>query len=611
MKKKKLEFIPVLLIVVEFLVMSVVAGLTFDKILSSMGSDYAKSLVNQSKQYINEEMNKPIIVGQTLATYPAFISALEDESQMTEEEFVNAISSELNKLEDNLGDKYSIYLISDGSRRYVTSSGLHKIVDVQNDEHDIWYSMFLENADEYSMDIDIDQSRNNAWTAFVNCRIFDSNDKFVGCLAIAYDISNVHAMFKEIEETYSCAISVYDANRNLTVSIENVSKEAYYNIEKNATSYEDSFKITRKGFSTVTYLESLGWWIIIEDDNVDYFHSYLRLILLLATVFVVVMVIMIVFTSKIMKKETSIVTKDAQVEGLGSLASIYYSMHLINLATDEYLSLKQVEGFENYEGYHSGKDAKNAIVRLMSLGFGNSGHDFSKIIDFCNLDTIEEKLNNKTDISREFVSNDGNWYRARFIAKDYDISGKLVSVIYALENINEQKRYEKHLKELSETDKLTGITNRGHGETLFEDMFLKKQAGTMLIMDGDHFKDINDTYGHSAGDEVIITIARVLKESFTEKDIVMRLGGDEFAVYIVGEYTYETVKPLVDRFIKKVSEVKLSQIGNKKIEMSIGALMYDGIKRTNFETMYKHTDKLLYESKLIDGSYCKYDTFAR
>lgn len=100
------------------------------------------------------------------------------------------------------------------------------------------------------------------------------------------------------------------------------------------------------------------------------------------------------------------------------------------------------------------------------------------------------------------------------------------------------KRAEEALRALSDQDELTGLLNRRGFRPLAEQALrLGRRTGTpaaLLAVDLDHFKPINDTHGHAAGDAALRAVARVLRDTVREGDIVGRLGGDEFAVYATG-----------------------------------------------------------------------------
>lgn len=88
------------------------------------------------------------------------------------------------------------------------------------------------------------------------------------------------------------------------------------------------------------------------------------------------------------------------------------------------------------------------------------------------------------------------------------------------------------LQTLAELDGLTGLYNRVTMERRVDDHLRRKQPGTMIVLDLDHFKQVNDRYGHIAGDMLLYTIANVLKKMFNGSNLVGRVGGDEFVIFI-------------------------------------------------------------------------------
>ncbi|MBA2349810.1 MAG: EAL domain-containing protein [Solirubrobacterales bacterium] len=109
-------------------------------------------------------------------------------------------------------------------------------------------------------------------------------------------------------------------------------------------------------------------------------------------------------------------------------------------------------------------------------------------------------------------------------------------VMSAIRDVTERKEAEAHLRHLAEHDTLTGLLNR----RCFEEHFAREIAlaarygaeGTLLLLDIDSLKDVNDAQGHSVGDDILKRIARILQTRMRSTDIVARLGGDEFAVLL-------------------------------------------------------------------------------
>lgn len=147
------------------------------------------------------------------------------------------------------------------------------------------------------------------------------------------------------------------------------------------------------------------------------------------------------------------------------------------------------------------------------------------VLSFIDTDTLEERLGEKNTIEDEFIGKVSGWCRQRFIKVDHDADGNLHHVLYCIEGIDAEKQRESKLRYLSETDRMTGLYNRGCGERKIIKAIKNNSKGFLCLIDCDKFKKINDTYGHAVGDQVIIAVAQALKKSCREHDIVLRLGG--------------------------------------------------------------------------------------
>jgi diguanylate cyclase (GGDEF)-like protein len=122
------------------------------------------------------------------------------------------------------------------------------------------------------------------------------------------------------------------------------------------------------------------------------------------------------------------------------------------------------------------------------------------------------------------------------------------------DEINRRGALEDELRVLASTDALTGLVNRRAFMERFAHELLRSQrhgpSPTLLILDIDFFKKINDTYGHPAGDAVLVHVAHVLRTSLRNLDIIARIGGEEFAVTLV-ETNSEMAEPVIDRLLQR------------------------------------------------------------
>ncbi len=116
-----------------------------------------------------------------------------------------------------------------------------------------------------------------------------------------------------------------------------------------------------------------------------------------------------------------------------------------------------------------------------------------------------------------------------------DVDGTPRYCIKQLEDISERKRFEGELAYLADHDPLTGLYNRrAFQRELEQEVARGRPDGAVVVIDLDHFKDINDTLGHAAGDQVIGRVAHLLARRVRRQDVLGRLGGDEFAAVLTG-----------------------------------------------------------------------------
>ncbi len=155
-------------------------------------------------------------------------------------------------------------------------------------------------------------------------------------------------------------------------------------------------------------------------------------------------------------------------------------------------------------------------------------------------------------------------------------------------------------KYLSMTDELTGLSNRRYFDSSLEKEFLRAQRYnnklTLVMFDIDHFKGVNDTYGHPCGDYILKQVANAALQTFRKTDTVFRYGGEEFVVILTETDIKQALIPL-ERFRKTIETLYLNYLGQDlNITVSIGACQYNSNILTKEELLQK-TDDALYEAK--------------
>lgn len=146
-------------------------------------------------------------------------------------------------------------------------------------------------------------------------------------------------------------------------------------------------------------------------------------------------------------------------------------------------------------------------------------------------------------------------------------------------------------------DELTGLLRRTAFIRQMEYRMKTGQSFTFLMTDLDNFKQVNDKYGHGAGDEMLRRVAEALQAELRASDVVCRMGGDEFGILLSGLTSRETVSLVADRFRAGVAGVQAPD-GESTVTLSIGARISRPTDRDrSFQEIYAQADAALYQSK--------------
>jgi diguanylate cyclase (GGDEF)-like protein/PAS domain S-box-containing protein len=182
-----------------------------------------------------------------------------------------------------------------------------------------------------------------------------------------------------------------------------------------------------------------------------------------------------------------------------------------------------------------------------------------------------------------------------------DADGKPSHVLGQIQDITDRRRFEERLQHLVDHDPLTGLFNRRRFEQELDRHVAHVQrygpGGALLVLDLDDFKTVNDTLGHNAGDELIVSVASLLKTQLRDSDVVARLGGDEFAVLLPtggAEDAEAVAAKLVDAVHDEITVIGTRRA--RRITTSVGVAPFVGGDHTG-EEMLVNADLAMYEAK--------------
>jgi len=186
-------------------------------------------------------------------------------------------------------------------------------------------------------------------------------------------------------------------------------------------------------------------------------------------------------------------------------------------------------------------------------------------------------------------------------------------VITLYSDITERKAFERRLIDMATRDELTGLVNRREFFTLghHEEERAKREGHVVSVMmvDADYFKKVNDTYGHAIGDDVLRDLADNCRKIFRKTDIVGRYGGEEFAIVLPGAQE-DMAKIIAERLRSSVAaSVVPSEKGDVKYTISIGISCAVG-KDFKVEEVLDRADRALYTAKAQGRNRAIFDTAA-
>lgn len=294
-----------------------------------------------------------------------------------------------------------------------------------------------------------------------------------------------------------------------------------------------------------------------------------------------------------------IVAKDeaalARTSVLTAVADTFFSMLLLDLDSGV------VEPFLESDKIRSVGDCFAADKNSNIQAYLNS--IFEKLVceeheeavrEFIDLSTLESRLSGRKSVACEFVGTDYGWMRLSFVVVERT-DDKLHKVMYTSKIIDAEKRSQNNLLFLSKSDELTGLYNRRAFESgvMNNPDIMEDEDLVYISMDVNGLKIVNDTMGHSAGDELLVGAAGCIKKVFSHHGKIFRIGGDEFIAII-----YVSAEELADLMTEFENTVR-SWSGEtvSKLTVSSGYVRRDEVTDGSIVQMSLMADKRMYESK--------------
>ncbi|WP_102289620.1 EAL domain-containing protein [Eisenbergiella massiliensis] len=172
--------------------------------------------------------------------------------------------------------------------------------------------------------------------------------------------------------------------------------------------------------------------------------------------------------------------------------------------------------------------------------------------------------------------------------------GTVSSVVGKITDIEEQKRHEEYLLEMSETDGLTGLRNKLATEVEIRRRLQEECIGLLFMIDLDNFKLVNDSYGHAGGDEALCFVGSCLQKVFRADDVIGRIGGDEWMVFLNSTNSRELAGKKAELLMQHLKLGMEQGIPPLSVSIGISRCPEDG---SQFVDLFNAADRAMYEAK--------------
>lgn len=274
--------------------------------------------------------------------------------------------------------------------------------------------------------------------------------------------------------------------------------------------------------------------------------------------------------------------------------------NLLNIVLDSLpgsIFYKDIEGkylYANKEFININK--KNSKYDIIGKDDSQVYPFIDKVLKFIKEDRYVINKKEAVCINSKNISEDGSTIYSEVIKKPVlDSTGEVVGIIGVVSDITEKKEVEERLKHISYIDVLTGAYNRAYFEDKVKEFSAEEYLPLGVIMgDANGLKILNDTFGHSEGDNLLKIVTTILKDVCKDRGLVFRIGGDEFIILVPNTQKNEC-ENIIKEIFNMCQEYK-NEIIN--ISISLGASIADGNNNTIYDALKEAEDKV-YRQKLL------------
>lgn len=620
MKKKGLlrtNLLVCFIIIIGFLLTAVISYKTnwdvFEKDVEQVSNLTMESISHQ----IDSNFTKPVNISLTMANDSLLKEFLAEEADHLEDAaFIQTMRAYLDAYRVQYGYD-SVFLVSTQTNRYYHFKGIDRVLTQGNPEND-WYFSFLETGEEYSLNIDNDEAAKNEITVFINARITDPQGKIMGIVGVGFQVDTLQALLYTYETEFDVKAYLVDAGGKIEISTGQTGYEAsdlfqgspFMDLKEKVLDGQEKKQAfwyngqDGKGYLASQYMPNLDWYLLVDHDTADLSRQLIgQLMGAIAVLAVVVAFVLLTITSIIRKYNRQVIRltvareQERQAAFQRATEQLYENIYELDIthnraageATETYFESLGVPRGTPY-GECLQIIAEKQIKEEYRQGY----------IDTFKPEHVLEIYSQGTENLRyDFMLSTGNddyyWIRINAHIFTWQEDGSVRMLIYR-QNIDAEKQREQYMFDKMQRDSLTGLYNKAATqEHILSMLETSDSIFAFFILDIDDFKQVNDRFGHSAGDKVLVDFSNAMKSQFREGDIVGRIGGDEFVAFLRVQNREEA-----EEKARALTDVLRLTVGADNdgccVTASIGVAVTP-LAGLDFETLYKNADTALYHTK--------------
>ena len=238
--------------------------------------DVALLISQRLNDAVETQIHGALLVARSMSSDYYVRDFLSREAELSSEQAVSEMQQYLSGIQAS-NNYVTAFLVSDQTKCYYTNLGLNKVIDPENDHHDTWYNIFIQNNRDMALDVDVDEANDKQWTVFVNTRIEDENGRFLGVCGVGVVIADLQQLFEQYQKDYHVNVRLVNEDGLVQVDTNTINIETTYNTGSDFVKTNEYLYTDRdgSGFEVTHFIRSLRWYLVVtQTDAIHYKRTF-------------------------------------------------------------------------------------------------------------------------------------------------------------------------------------------------------------------------------------------------------------------------------------------------------------------------------------------------